>query len=85
MKALTNRLLSRLAVRGQHTVLHAGVITLVATAIFMMYTAGEMGPMGPLIIALSFYVVFAAVMIEVILGAFALSRKLAQAGLRRFS
>jgi len=85
MKNLPTRLLSRLAVRGQHSVLHAGVVTLIATAVFMMYTAGEMGAMGPLIIALSFYVVFAAVMIEIVLGVFALVRKFAQGGLRRYS
>ncbi|CAE6841775.1 hypothetical protein [Paraburkholderia aspalathi] len=85
MKTLITGLLSRLAVRGQHTVLHAGVVTLIATAAFMMYTAGEMGAMGPLIIALSFYVVFAAVTIEVVLGVFTLVRKFAQGGLRRYS
>jgi ammonia channel protein AmtB len=57
---------------------------LIATGVFMMSTAAEMGAMGPLIIALSFYVVFAAIAIEVILGAFALTRKLAGVGLRRY-
>jgi hypothetical protein len=56
------------------------------TAVAMsVTTAGEMGAMGPLIIALSFYVVFAAVMIEIVLGVFALVRKFAQGGLRRYS
>ncbi len=84
MSNLLHRVLSRLALRGQHSILHAGVLSLIATAVFMMSTAAEMGAMGPLIVALSFYVVFAATAIEVILGVFALTRKLAGAGLRRY-
>jgi hypothetical protein len=84
MSKLLHRLLSRLALRGQHSVLHAGVMSLIATGVFMMSTAAEMGAMGPLIIALSFYVVFAAIAIEVILGLFTLMRKLAGIGLRRY-
>jgi hypothetical protein len=84
MSKLLHRFLSRLALRGQHSVLHAGVLSLIATGGFMMSTAAEMGAMGPLIIALSFYVVFAAIAIELILGVFALTRKLAGVGLRRY-
>ena len=85
MKRFVTSVLARLAVRSQHTVLHAGVVTLITTAVFMMCTAGEMGAMGPLIVALSFYLVFASVMIEVVLGVFFLVRRLARGGLRRYS
>ncbi|NUX59580.1 hypothetical protein, partial [Paraburkholderia youngii] len=68
MSSLKFRLLSAVAAPGRHTALHASVVTLVATAVFMMLTAGDFGPLAPLIIAASFYVIFAAVVIELVLG-----------------
>lgn len=85
MTTRTQRFLSTVANPGKHTILHAAVLTLIATAIFMMATAGEMGPMGPLIIALSFYLIFAAVTIEAFLGLFSLGRWLARRGLRKYA
>lgn len=85
MKTFAIQVLSWLAVPGRHTTLHAGVITLIATAVFMMCTAGEMGAMGPLIIALSFYLVFAAAMIEFVFVVLFLIRRFAWAALRRYS
>ncbi|MGF6960888.1 hypothetical protein [Paraburkholderia youngii] len=68
MSTLKFRLLGAVAAPGRHTALHASVVTLVATAVFMMLTAGDRGPLAPLIIAASFYVIFAAVVIELVLG-----------------
>ncbi|CAM2198486.1 conserved protein of unknown function (plasmid) [Paraburkholderia kururiensis] len=81
MNTLKYRVLRVVATRGRHTALHAGVVTLIITAVFMMVTAGDLGPLGPLIIAASFYAVFAAVVIELVLGLFALGRWLARRGL----
>ncbi|PZR38291.1 hypothetical protein, partial [Paraburkholderia fungorum] len=78
MKTITQRILSAVASRGRYCVLHATVLTLIATAIFMMATSGDLGPMAPLIIAGSFYLIFAAVAIEAFLGLFALLRWLAR-------
>ncbi|MGF6483547.1 hypothetical protein [Paraburkholderia sp. JPY419] len=68
MSTLKFRLLGSVAAPGRHTALHVSVVTLVATAVFMMLTAGDLGPLAPLIIAASFYVIFAAVVIELVLG-----------------
>jgi hypothetical protein len=83
MSTRTRRFLTAAATRGRHTVLHAGVLALIATAVFMMVTSGDMGPMAPLIIALAFYLIFGAIAIEVILGLFALGRWLAAKALAR--
>jgi hypothetical protein len=85
MTTRPHRFLSTVAKPGKHTVLHAAVLTLIATAIFMMATAGEMGPMAPLIIALSFYLVFAAVAVEAFLGLFSLGRWFARQCLRKYA
>ncbi|MEX3791439.1 hypothetical protein [Paraburkholderia sp. BR14374] len=68
MSTLKFRLLSAVAAPGRHTALHASLVTLVATTVFMMLTAGDLGPLAQLIIAASFYVIFAAVVIELVLG-----------------
>jgi hypothetical protein len=81
MKTLAQRFLTAVATRGRYGVLHAAVMTLIATAVFMMLTSGDMGPLAPLIIAAAFYLVFAAVAIEAFLGIFALARWLARKGL----
>lgn len=81
MKTITQRILIAAASRGRYRLLHATVLTLIATAVFMMLTSGDMGPMAPLIIASAFYLIFAAVAIEAFLGLFALRRWLARKGL----
>lgn len=85
MNTRMQRFLNAVATPGKHTILHACVLTLFATAIFMMMTAGEMGAMAPLIIAFSFYLVFGAAAIEIILGLFTLGRWLARRGLRKYA
>ncbi|AQH06146.1 hypothetical protein A9R05_44965 (plasmid) [Burkholderia sp. KK1] len=85
MSTLKFRLLSAVAAPGRYTALHAGVVTLIATAVFMMLTAGDLGPLGPLIIAASFYVIFAAVVIELVLGLISLGRWLARRGLSKYA
>lgn len=83
MNTLTQRILARGAEPGKHTVLHATVLTLVATAIFMMTTSSGLGPLGPLVVAAGFYLLFGALALEIIMGLFAFGRWLARKGLKR--
>ncbi|WP_152754285.1 hypothetical protein [Burkholderia cepacia] len=57
--------------------------TLLATAGFIIFTAGDLGPMAPLVIAIAFYLVFAAVAAEVALGVTTVTRSIARRTLRR--
>ncbi|MBN3506385.1 hypothetical protein [Burkholderia cenocepacia] len=57
--------------------------TLLATAAFIIFTAGDLGPMAPLVIAVAFYLVFAAVAAEVALGVATVTRSIARRTLRR--
>ncbi|WP_423383571.1 hypothetical protein [Burkholderia sp. LMG 32019] len=75
--------LTWLAKRGRHTTLHVAVVTLLATAGFIMFTAGDLGPMAPLVIAIAFYLIFAAVAAELALGVATVIRNLARLALRR--
>ncbi|RQQ88688.1 hypothetical protein DF134_19090 [Burkholderia stagnalis] len=82
---MLRRFLTWLAKRGRHTTIHVVVVSLVATAGFIMFTAGDLGPMAPLVIATAFYLIFAAVAAELTLGAVAAIRTLARRALRRVS
>ncbi|WP_155713126.1 hypothetical protein [Burkholderia stagnalis] len=77
------RFLNWLAQRGRHTTLHVAVITLLSTAGFIMFTAGDLGPMAPLVIAIAFYLIFAAVAAEMALGVATVIRYLARRAIRR--
>jgi hypothetical protein len=79
VKATTQRLASRLARKGENSILHAVVLALVLTGVFMIYTSTAWGPVAPLVIAVSCFVVVASLVIELILGCSALIRCVARA------
>ncbi len=80
---MTEKFLAWLAVHGRHTTIHVAVVALLGTAAFIILTASDLGPMGPLVIALAFYMVVAAVTAEVALGITVVGRSLARRALRR--
>ncbi|WP_058035193.1 hypothetical protein [Burkholderia pseudomallei] len=80
---MLRRFLTWLAKRGRHTTFHVVVVSLLATAAFIMFTAGDLGPMAPLVIAIAFYLIFAAVAAELTLGVAGAIRILARRALRR--
>lgn len=80
---MARKMLVFLGARGRHTGIHVTAFTLLATAAFIIFTAGDLGPMAPLVIAVAFYLVFAAVAAEVALGVATVSRSIARRTLRR--
>ncbi|MDF0506758.1 hypothetical protein POK33_39075 [Burkholderia cenocepacia] len=82
---MSRKLLIFLGARGRYTTIHVAASTLLATAAFIIFTAGDLGPMAPLVIAIAFYLVFAAVAAEVALGVTAATRMIARRTLRRSS
>lgn len=80
---MARKLLVFLGARGRHTAIHVTAFTLLATAAFILFTAGDLGPMAPLVIAIAFYLVFAAVAAELALGLTAMTRSIARRTIRR--
>jgi len=80
---MARKLLVFLGARGRHTAIHVTAISLLATAAFIILTAGDLGPMAPLVIAIAFYLVFAAVTAEIALGVTTMTRSIARRTLRR--
>lgn len=81
MTYLVNRIASRLTRRGQHPVFHAVVIALILTAALVLRTASAWGVMGAIVIAISCYVMIAAVLAEMVLLGSAVLRNLARRAL----
>lgn len=82
---MARKLLVFLGTRGRYTSVHVAACTLLATAAFIIFTAGDLGPMAPLVIAIAFYLVFAAVAAEIALAIAAMARMIARRTLRRSS
>lgn len=77
MRTITQKFASRLARKGENSILHAVVLALVLTGIFMFYTSTAWGPVAPLVMAITCFVVITSLMLEVILGCSALIRRVA--------
>lgn len=82
---MARKLLVFLGSRGRYTTIHVATFTLLTTAAFIIFTAGDLGPMAPLVIAIAFYLVFAAVAAEIALVVAAVTRVIARRTLRRSS
>jgi hypothetical protein len=83
MKRLIAKCVAVAAMQGRYSVLHACVLAVMCTSLFMLFTAAELGPLGPLIVAGALYLAFAAACVEVALGLFALMRMAARIAQRR--
>lgn len=57
-------------------VFHATAIGVAVTGVIMMFTGPDLGPYGPIMIALGIYALICAMMVELVYGLFRVARRL---------
>ena len=78
-------LLARLAAPGSNTGFHASALATVATGGTVLLTAGDLGPLSPMLLAIGLYLIFFGVVVEAAFALRAVAGRLARRHLQAAS